>query len=72
MTFPNGYKDANDMLTERFQEFMSAWWESRTYTPSGILELSAQKKDWLHEKSKRHSLSLGRIEKKSVAYVKVS
>ena len=53
MTFPNGYKDANDMLRQkRFQEFMSAWWESRTYTPSGILELSAQKKDWLHREVK--------------------
>ena len=53
MTFPNGYKDANDMLRQKkFQEFMSAWWESRTYTPSGILELSAQKKDWLHREVK--------------------
>ena len=53
MTFPNGYKDANDMLRQkRFQEFMSAWWESKTYTPSGILELSAQKKDWLHREVK--------------------
>ena len=53
MTFPNGYKDANDMLRQKkFQEFMSAWWEARTYTPSGILELSAQKKDWLHREVK--------------------
>jgi len=53
MTFPNGYKDANDMLRQKkFQEFMSAWWESKTYTPSGILELSAQKKDWLHREVK--------------------
>jgi twinkle protein len=53
MTFPNGYKDANDMLRQKkFQEFMSAWWESKTYTPSGILELSAQRKDWLHREVK--------------------
>ena len=53
MTFPNGYKDANDMLRQKkFQEFMYAWWEARTYTPSGILELSAQKKDWLHREVK--------------------
>tara|TARA_R100001460_G_scaffold17328_3_gene37439 strand:+ start:639 stop:2297 length:1659 start_codon:yes stop_codon:yes gene_type:complete len=53
MTFPNGYKDANDMLRQKkFQEFTSAWWEARTYTPSGILELSAQKKDWLHREIK--------------------
>lgn len=53
MTFPNGYKDANDMLRQKkFQEFMSAWWESKTYTPSGILELSAQRNDWLHREVK--------------------
>jgi len=53
MTFPNGYKDANDMLrNKKFQEFMSAWWESKTYTPSGILELSAQRNDWLHREVK--------------------
>jgi twinkle protein len=53
MTFPNGYKDANDMLRhKKFQEFMSAWWEAKTYTPSGILELSAQKNDWLHREVK--------------------
>ena len=53
MTFPNGYKDANDMLRQKkFQEFMSSWWESKTYTPSGILELSSQKNDWLHREVK--------------------
>jgi len=53
MTFPNGYKDANDMLRQKkFHEFMSAWWESKTYTPSGILELSAQRNDWLHREVK--------------------
>ena len=36
----------------KFQEFMSAWWESKVYTPSGILELSAQKKDWLQREVK--------------------
>jgi twinkle protein len=37
---------------KKFQEFMSSWWESKTYTPSGILELSSQKNDWLHREVK--------------------
>ena len=52
MTFPNGYKDANDMLRQRkFQEFMSSWWEAKTYTPSGILELSSKKDEWLNRET---------------------
>src|SRR6056300_1062389 len=58
MTFPNGYKDANEMLKQnKFQEFTQAWWNAKTYTPSGIMELSSQKGDWLH-----------REEKESIAY----
>ena len=53
MSFPNGYKDANDMLrNKKFQEFTSSWWEAKTYTPSGILELSSQKDDWLNREVK--------------------
>ena len=51
MSFPNGYKDANDMLrNKKFQEFTNAWWEAKTYTPSGIVELSSLKDEWLHRK----------------------
>ena len=58
MSFPNGFKDANEMLKQKkFQEFTQAWWNSKTYTPSGIMELSSQKNDWLH-----------REEKESIAY----
>jgi len=53
VVLPNGSKDANDMLKQKkFQEFMSAWWEAKTYTPSGIMELSAQKSEWLHREIK--------------------
>ena len=53
VTLPTGCKDANDMLRQKkFQAFMSAWWEARTYTPSGIMDLSAQKSEWLHRKTK--------------------
>ena len=45
---PNGYKDANDMLNNnKFAEFTKAWFEAKTYTPSGILELSSKKDKWL-------------------------
>ena len=51
MSFPNGYKDANDMLrNKKFQQFTNAWWEAKTYTPSGIVELSSLKEEWLHRK----------------------
>jgi len=53
VTLPNGCKDANDMLRQKkFQDFMSAWWEARTYTPSGIMDLSAKKSEWLHRETK--------------------
>jgi twinkle protein len=53
VTLPTGCKDANDMLRQKkFQAFMSAWWEARTYTPSGIMDLSAQKSAWLHRETK--------------------
>ena len=53
MSWPNGYKDANDMLrNKKFQEFTQAWWEAKTYTPSGIVELSSLKEEWLHREEK--------------------
>lgn len=53
MQLPNGYKDANDMLNnKRFAEFTKAWFEAKTYTPSGILELSSKKDNWLKREIK--------------------
>ena len=53
MSFPNGYKDANDMLrNKKFQEFTNSWWQAKTYTPSGIVELSSLKEEWLHREEK--------------------
>ena len=53
VTLPNGCKDANAMLRQKkFQDFMSAWCESRTYPPSGIMDLSAKKSEWLHRETK--------------------
>lgn len=43
MTLPEGFKDPNDMLKARkHSAFVSAFWDAKTYTPSGILNLSTQ------------------------------
>ena len=43
MTLPEGFKDPNDMLKSRkHTAFVSAFWDAKTYTPSGILNLSTQ------------------------------
>ena len=53
INLPNGYKDANEMLAKKkFQEFSTAWWEAKTYTPSGIMELSSKRNDWLNREVK--------------------
>jgi twinkle protein len=50
---PEGYKDANEMLkAKKFREFSKVWWDAKTYTPSGILELSSKKDDWLFREVK--------------------
>jgi len=53
MALPNGFKDANDMLKQKkFAEFTQAWWDAKTYTPSGILDLSSKKDEWLNREVK--------------------
>ena len=43
MTLPVDYKDANDMLRQgRHAAYVSAFWEAKIYTPSGVLNLSEQ------------------------------
>ena len=43
MTLPVDYKDANDMLRQgRHAAYVSAFWEAKVYTPSGVLNLSDQ------------------------------
>ncbi len=43
MSLPEGFKDPNDMLrVKKFSDFVSAFWDAKTYTPSGILNLSNQ------------------------------
>ena len=43
MTMPVDYKDANDMLRQgRHAAYVSAFWDAKVYTPSGVLNLSDQ------------------------------
>lgn len=43
MTLPEGFKDPNDMLRAyKHSAFVSAFWDAKVYTPSGILNLSTQ------------------------------
>jgi len=43
MTLPVDYKDANDMLRQgRHAAYVSAFWDAKIYTPSGVLNLSDQ------------------------------
>ena len=53
MSFPEGYKDANDMLRQnKGADFVTAWWESKIYTPTGIMELHSKKNEWLNREVK--------------------
>ena len=43
MTLPVDYKDANDMLRQgRHAAYVTAFWDAKIYTPSGVLNLSEQ------------------------------
>ena len=49
MTLPNGFKDANDMLiANKHKDFMEAWWSAKTYTPSGVINVSEEKKKFFN------------------------
>jgi twinkle protein len=54
MRMPTGFKDANDMLMAGAKNaFNQTWWESKTYTPSGVINVSEYKlKFFTREKKK--------------------
>tara|TARA_R100001244_G_scaffold40908_1_gene36809 strand:- start:9 stop:1661 length:1653 start_codon:yes stop_codon:yes gene_type:complete len=54
VSLPTGFKDANIMLEKgQYAQFTRAWWDAKTYTPSGIMELSSAKDKWLHREVKK-------------------
>ena len=53
VSLPTGFKDANIMLEKgQYAQFTRSWWDAKTYTPSGIMELSSAKDKWLHREVK--------------------
>src|SRR5210317_1816289 len=56
MTMPNGWKDPNDMLkNNKHKEFVEAWWNAKTYTPSGVINVS-EARDKFHDREKKESV----------------
>ena len=53
MKLPEGYKDANDMLRQnKHKEFVEAWWSAKTYTPSGVINVSEARADFFTREQK--------------------
>ena len=53
MTLPDVFKDANDMLiANKHKDFMEAWWSARTYTPSGVINVSEEKVKFFNRERK--------------------
>ena len=56
MSFPEGFKDANDMLRQgKHKQFVACWWESKTYTPSGVVNARDLHKDYFN-RPEQHSI----------------
>ena len=56
LSLPNGWKDPNDMLrNNKHKEFVEAWWASKVYTPSGVINVSEQR-DKFHAREKKTSI----------------
>lgn len=56
MVMPDGHKDANDMLRHnQHGAYVNAWWNAKTYTPSGVMNVS-QNKDKFHNRVKKKSI----------------
>ena len=56
LSLPNGWKDPNDMLrSNKHKEFVEAWWASKVYTPSGVINVSEQR-DKFHNREKKTSI----------------
>tara|TARA_Y100001963_G_scaffold21081_1_gene27086 strand:- start:1405 stop:3087 length:1683 start_codon:yes stop_codon:yes gene_type:complete len=53
MTLPNGFKDANDMLVaNKHKDFVESWWSAKTYTPSGVINVSEEKEKFFNREKK--------------------
>ena len=53
MSIPEGFKDANDMLRQnQIKAFTQAYWDSKTYTPSGVINVSEKNTDYKKREKK--------------------
>ena len=56
MVMPDGHKDANDMLrNNQHGAYVNSWWNAKTYTPSGVMNVS-ENKDKFHNRVKKKSI----------------
>ena len=53
LTFPEGFKDANDLLKANgHKRFVQCWWDAKTYTPSGVLSVSENRDKYKNREKK--------------------
>jgi twinkle protein len=56
LSLTSDFKDANDMLRQRrSQTYVSLWWNAKTYTPSGVLNVS-DNEDKFNNREKKDSV----------------
>ena len=56
LTLPTDFKDPNDMLRQgRHRSYVNEWWSAKTYTPSGVLNIS-DNLDKLNNREKKDSV----------------
>ena len=56
MLLPDEFKDANDVLkANKHSVYTTAWWAAKTYTPSGVYNLSDKREDY-HDRPRKESL----------------
>ena len=56
MNLPDGFKDPNDMLeANEHQKFLQSFWDSKVYTPSGVINISELRKKF-HDREQRESV----------------
>jgi twinkle protein len=53
ITLPEGYKDANDLLKDnKHSLFVQCFWDAKTYTPSGVLNVSENRDKYKNREKK--------------------
>jgi twinkle protein len=54
ISFPEDIKDANDMLKlNKQKDYVNLWWDAKTYTPSGVLNVADLYDEYVNRKKKK-------------------